>query len=505
MTDQFERRGDRAPRQPHFVGGQQTTGSRPQVSDVGATTDYTNSAHQGRVTEDFGAGPVGPVVAVPAPPPGTVMGSRYAVCNGQTGQAGGESLVLPGIDRTNNQRVAVKIYQPQCRPKNDLLFKRKSLNHPNIVSLLNFGFWDDCVYEVMEWCDGGSFGDHMPVPEATVISALTGIVDGLDYCHQHGLIHRDIKPNNILFRDPERTQVAIVDFGISSVLDDGDRSYGVRKTDTFRITVDYTAPEVLRENIVSAKSDYYALGITLVHVLAGLSPFHGMFAPQIPIVHAEGKIPLPDTLSADVRTLLRGLLQVEPDNRWGRSQVCQWLTRVPVTDDQGRLWQDDTSSGRKHPYPGYPDALNPRHLARCLDRFDSRKQLFRGDIRRWVFDHFDHRMAEQLYDIEENDTGNPDFGLFKTRFVLDPTLPLLLGAVPVHTPQELAAAIDRRDHAVIQALTAIKAERLIYWLIEVHKVSRSYVDDFVFERERNSNRIYSGIFVDCVPLRRSQT
>jgi serine/threonine protein kinase len=367
---------------------------------------------------------------------GLQIADRYRVEAGPLGGISGEAEIYRCHDEQNGMEVAVKLYRHNTAPRQEVLKNLLGLVHPDIVSIKAYGSWSGRFYEVMEFCQGGSLADAMPFSEAQLRDHIPQIVNGLRYCHQQGIIHRDIKPNNLFFRDRARSESVLGDFGISSLLD-ADNS-GVRVTHTAgNLTLDYAAPELLDGHKISPKTDYYSLGVTLLHLLTGHSPFRGMSNTDMLVAHLRGRIELPATLSPPLRQLLAGLLQVNPENRWGYRQVYAWLNNEPILRDNGTPWREAQAQASSSGYPGFPAARTPQELGRALHQFDATKQLFRGDIRRWIFDHHDPALAERIEQIEENYTQTPQLGLQKLRYLLDPSQPLRVADRDVHTLKEL--------------------------------------------------------------------
>ncbi len=385
--------------------------------------------------------------------PGIQIADRYRVEAGPLGGVSGEAEIYRCVDGRTGNTVVVKLYRHNMAPKEDVLKGLLGLNHPDIVSIKDYGMWTGRFYEAMEYCEGGSMADVMPWSEAQLREHIPQIVNGLRYCHQQGIIHRDIKPNNLLFRDTARRESVLGDFGISSILDVENTDVRITQT-AANLTIDYAAPELLDGHSVGPKTDYYSLGVTLVHLLRGETPFKGLSNTDILVAHLRGRIPYPQQLSAEFRRLLDGLLQVNPDNRWGYRQITAWLKGEPIPNEDGGLWRQQhhkPSIG----YPGFPEAQTPTELGQALRHFDATKQLFRGDIRRWIFDYHDPSLAERIEDIEENYTHNPVLGIQKLRFLLDPTHPLQVGRHEVRSLRDLLTLLSSADASTSKALSQL--------------------------------------------------
>ncbi len=395
----------------------------------------------------------------------TLIADRYRVQDGPLGETSGEADVYECVDEVNKQTVAVKLYYHQAVPKADVLLILQQLDHPNVVSIYRHGEWQARFYEVMEFCAGGVMSEYMPLSETELRQSLSGLIHALDHCHRQGVIHRDIKPNNLFFNNAEQRLPLISDFGISSYLQQNDK---IRRTQSAaNLTLDYAAPELLDGHVVSAKTDYYSLGITLLHLLRGRSPFHGLNQNDILVSHLRGRVSLPSDLSLEFHRLLRGLTLPSQDDRWGYEQVLAWLRGENVPLHLDSLQQADPDKGSK-PYPGYPQARTAASLASSLDRFDALKQLQRGDIRRWVFDNINQNLAEQIETLETTCDARPQMALYKLRCLLDPDTPLPVGEHRVKTLHTLLNLIKQAatDSELAQQLsTALWDEYLESWLI----------------------------------------
>lgn len=361
--------------------------------------------------------------------PGAFVKERYRILS-HLAEHGGESELylcedehLP--DTHPDRQVVLKLYKPSLAPKQEVLNAIRNLAHPDLIRILDKGTWYERFYEVLEYCRGGSMADAMPYRLEALLGGLDQIVAGLDYCHCQGIIHRDVKPNNLLYRDPARTDLVLADFGISSYLrkwQDGgpDRT---RTGSAGRHTLDYTAPELFGQDEVSPKTDYYGLGITLMHLLTGHSPFEGWRDEQVIAAHVSNTIPLPTGIDAKFGHLLRGLTQRKPENRWGIGQFRQWRDGKAVTNDQGRPWQHQAYVER--PYPYYKQATTLTELARSLDQFDAARRLVDGSIRHWVAD-FDDTLADRIAELEKTVEKNPALAVKRLGWLLDPDLPLII-------------------------------------------------------------------------------
>jgi serine/threonine protein kinase len=209
--------------------------------------------------------------------------------------AGGMGAVYLGKDVTLNRVVAVKVLKPELVSDKKFMatFLREaeitaSLNHPNIVSVYAFGQHEGVYYMVVEYISGGSLDDK--IAERGQITELEGIeigiavARGLECALQRGgLIHRDIKPGNILFNANNTPKV--VDFGLSLSFDTTDHFDG-----EIWGTPYYVAPEKLEREAETFQSDLYSLGATLFHALSGRPPYEGDDPNSVAMMHLSGSV-----------------------------------------------------------------------------------------------------------------------------------------------------------------------------------------------------------------------
>ncbi|GKT09135.1 serine/threonine-protein kinase [Desulforhabdus sp. TSK] len=398
---------------------------------------------------------------------GDLVADRYQVVRGPIGGYTGEADVFAGRDSSSDTDIVIKYYRPNLSPKVEVLQQLRDLAHPDIVRLLDYGDWGGRFYEVLEYCVGGSAIDFAPYTEEELKKFLLEIVNGLASCHTLGIVHRDIKPSNLFFRHPGKKDLVIGDFGVSSAFDFLGE---VRTTKTHRFrTLHYAAPELLNRRQIGPKTDFYALGITLVHLLTGKSPFHDFRDDEAVIsAHCRSEVPLPDSMSDDFRQLLSGLLRYSYERRWGFNQVMAWLKGEPILADDGRPDYDDPHVGKAMPYSRVPEATTPLELARYLHAFNATEDLFRGKISQWV-NLFNARLSDRIDEIADNYTSEKELGVFKLRYVLDPTAPLEAAGRKIHTIEQLTDLLRSSEEEVLSAIEKLLwGKQLECWIEVVH-------------------------------------
>ena len=243
---------------------------------------------------------------------------------------GGMGIVYQARDRRLKRLVAVKLLPPELafRPEIRSRFLREAetaagLSHPNIVPIYSVDERDGLVYFVMAYIEGETLGERMkargPLPADEVRRILCDVSDALAYAHTRGVVHRDIKPDNILL-DRESGRPMVTDFGIARAVSDSADS---RLTATGMAigTPAYMSPEQSAgERDVDGRSDLYSLGVVGYQMLAGVPPFTAGSTPALLVKHlSERPIPVserrPDT-PPDLAEAVMRLLEKDPGDRY---------------------------------------------------------------------------------------------------------------------------------------------------------------------------------------------
>jgi serine/threonine-protein kinase len=240
---------------------------------------------------------------------------------------GGMAVVYRATDTRLRRPVAIKVLPPELAFREDVRrrFLREAqtaaqLNHPNIVPIYSVDERDGLVYFVMGLVDGESLASRLargplPVPEARRI--LCDVADALAYAHMHGVIHRDVKPDNILL-DRESGRPMVTDFGIARAAEADSR---LTITGVTVGTPAYMSPEqALGEREVDGRSDIYSLGVVAYQILSGELPFRATNTPAMMMKHiSETPRPL-RALRPDVPPTLEGAISralvKRPEDRW---------------------------------------------------------------------------------------------------------------------------------------------------------------------------------------------
>jgi len=249
---------------------------------------------------------------------------------------GGMGRVYRAVDAAGAE-AAVKIVKAELA--RDDIFRRRfdreakvaqRVDHPHVVPVIETGEQDGIPYLVQVFIGGGSLEDRIKaqgtMPLAETVRICTAVASGLDALHTEGLIHRDVKPANILLDDQGTPYIA--DFGLAK---DRDASI-LTKAGQALGSMDYMAPEQIRGEEVSAQSDVYALGCVMYECLAGKPPFADRQGMRILWAHLQEEPPDPladrDDVPADVGWALRQALEKEPEERPPTATAYASMVRI---------------------------------------------------------------------------------------------------------------------------------------------------------------------------------
>jgi serine/threonine-protein kinase len=252
-----------------------------------------------------------------------VLGGRYRLIAEIA--RGGMAVVYRAQDTLLERLVAVKLLHPQFVGDPEFLerFRREAraaarLSHPNIVSIYDVGDDQGTPYIVMELIDGGNLKDRIrqaaPLPDAEIRSIGAALASTLDYAHRKGIVHRDVKPQNVLLGEDGRPR--LTDFGIAQAM----ASSGLTRTGAVMGSVHYIAPEMVRGRTALPQSDVYSLGVVLYEMATGRVPFQGETDLSVAVAHVEELPAAPRALNArlapDLEAAILRALAKAPDLRF---------------------------------------------------------------------------------------------------------------------------------------------------------------------------------------------
>ena len=254
---------------------------------------------------------------------GQVLGGRYRLI--ELLGSGGMATIYRATDTGLGRDVALKILRPEYLrdPDFSARFRQEaqsaaSLSHPNVVTVYDYGEDPSGPYIVMELIDGEDLATILrrsgTLPPRQVARIGSGVARALAAAHARGLVHRDIKPGNVLIG--KDGQVKVVDFGIARAISEAQ----VTLPGTTLGSVHYFSPEQARGEPATAASDIYSLGIVLYEMLVGSRPWEGDSAASVALARLSGPIPDPmvvrPSVPPDLASIVRRALALDPKDRW---------------------------------------------------------------------------------------------------------------------------------------------------------------------------------------------
>ncbi|MGB6181416.1 MAG: Stk1 family PASTA domain-containing Ser/Thr kinase [Rhodococcus sp. (in: high G+C Gram-positive bacteria)] len=254
---------------------------------------------------------------------GVLLDRRYRVDSAIA--RGGMSTVYRGLDLRLDRPVAIKIMDPQFAADQEFVrrFELEAravarLNHPGLVAVYDHGRDGDHAFLVMELVEGGTLRELLrergPMPPHAAVAVLQPVLDALAVAHRAGLVHRDVKPENVLISDSG--EVKIADFGLV-------RAVAAATTTSNSVilgTAAYLSPEQVTVGSADAQSDVYSAGVMLYEVLTGRTPFMADTSLSIAYQRIENDVPAPSTAIAGIPphldSLVRDATRRRPEERF---------------------------------------------------------------------------------------------------------------------------------------------------------------------------------------------
>ena len=273
---------------------------------------------------------------------------------------GGMAVVYSGIDTVLRRRVAIKVLRAELAADADFVARfyteaqhAAKLSHPNIVNIYDVGREGESYFIVMELVEGPTLAEMVEndkrLPEAVAIDFAAQICNGLAYAHRQGLLHRDVKPANVLVTKDD--VVKISDFGIARAVTT--QTMSMTQPGMVMGSVFYISPEQAQGHELHETSDLYSLGIVLYQMLTGKLPYTGESPITVALKHVSNPVPLVDaddpSISPALAAIVRKLMQKDRNRgprrfrietaaspspatamrrkRIGRDSVCAWASR----------------------------------------------------------------------------------------------------------------------------------------------------------------------------------
>lgn len=356
---------------------------------------------------------------------GTILGGKYQIVEPLSVATGEADLY---VCKYQDKEYVAKVYRRQRAIKPEVISVLKAINSPYVASLFDTGEHNGLPYEVLPYYKNGSLQGKMFSMDELRHTIIPCINEALRVLHENDIIHKDLKPSNIMLLD-DKKHVAIIDFGISSVVEQGSTVL-VTKTG---MTPEYSAPETFR-NLFLEESDYYSFGITLYELYCGYTPYKNMNAEEIAQFTAVQRIPFPQDMPKELQDLISAVTYFDitnrhkkgnPNRRWTYTEVQNWcMGKKQAIPGEGVGMASDkaipTYTFLGHGYKEIPALVT----ALATNWNDGKKQLYRGLLSAF-FKTFNPEIAGYCMDAEEEATrtaGKDDIIFWKLLYKIYPEL-----------------------------------------------------------------------------------
>lgn len=351
---------------------------------------------------------------------GTLLCGKYRVVEKMSVTTGEADLY---VCYNNGKKYVAKVYRRTASIKTEVTEQLKHLKSPYVATVYEIGEHRDATVEILPFYSKGSLSGKTFTYEQLRNSIIPCLNEGLKALHDAKIIHKDLKPSNIMVTDDQQS-VAIIDFGISSVTEAGNT---VIVTQT-GMTPEYSAPETFK-GLYSTNSDYYALGITLYELFCGKTPYGNMPADDIEKYIAIQRIPFPKTMPHELQELIGALTYYDisnrrdknnPNRRWGYDEVKKWLAGIKQTIPGEGV---DRRSARPYFFAGKNYTTRTELVRALVENWDEgKKELFRGKLSDYykIYDSEAHQICQDAERAATRASGKDDFIFWKTMYALQP-------------------------------------------------------------------------------------
>lgn len=387
----------------------------------------------------------------------------------------------------------------------DLAKSLLSLNHKNVMKILDVGVVKNHSYEIDEYYEGGDLTDSLPLnSEEESYKIIAQINEGLNEIHKKGIIHKDIKAENIYFKDSSKNEIAIGDFGISVAYDQKD-DVNEHLTNIDNGTDGYKAPEAFN-GVISPAVDYYSFGITVWNILTGKNPFvaedgNPLDSAQIHYETYEDKIKdrlisSTSNLSDKSKKLISGLLVYRHDQRWGYEQVKDFLEGKDVEVYEEHY---DLSSF----FFNDKEFFNLKELANeIISNQTEGLELIKGtELTRFLDENNLGELTQKITDVQtkyleckdkeeiskeilggfESDKDIENYALIKIVYILNKTTSFRLSKYELKTTSEFFELLSNHP-MVIRSYLLNESKGLYLWL-----------DNFTYKKDGKSESLSEGV------------
>ncbi len=356
---------------------------------------------------------------------GTIVNDKYEIIESLNICTGEADLY---ICKCCGEKYVIKIYRRHCAIKPEVINILRAIDSPYIAKLIDVGLYNDLPFEVLPYYENGNLQNKKFSLEELKKYIIPCINEALNILHKNKIIHKDLKPSNIMLLDDNKG-VAIIDFGISSVVSD-ENTVLVTKTG---MTPEYSAPETFK-NLFLEESDYYSFGITIYELFCGYTPYQNMNPEEIARFTTVQKIPFPESMPRELRNLISGVTYFDitnrdeknnPNRRWTYKEVLNWCAgKEQVVPGEGMgVFSKNNIPLYKFLGNDYND-ISSLVDALAINWNDGKKQLYRGLLSSY-FKSFNSEIASICTNGEEEASkysGRDDIIFWNVLYKICPNL-----------------------------------------------------------------------------------
>lgn len=358
-------------------------------------------------------------------PVGTIICDTYRVISQLEVSSGEADLFLCSDE---SRQCVAKIYKRKFAIKQEVIDALLKIDSPYVAGLYQTGTYNGYPVEILPYYENGSLQGKTFTEDELVRKIIPNINEALHAIHEAGIIHKDLKPSNIMLNSDGET-VSIIDFGISSAVSDGNTVL-VTKTG---MTPEYSAPETFK-NIFLRESDYYSFGITLFELFCGYTPYANMQPEEIEQYVSVQRIPYPEEMSAFLQDFISALTYYDisnrsnknnPNRRWTYEEVKKWLD-----GEQLVIPGEGIGNAGKGAMPVFKfldeDFTDPTLLVTALAKNweEGKKQVFRGTLTAH-FRLWNQELSRKCQAAEEEagrENGKDDIIYWRLLYQINPKL-----------------------------------------------------------------------------------
>jgi serine/threonine protein kinase/ankyrin repeat protein len=394
------------------------------------------------------------------------LGGNNYIIDSVISMSSGEAVIYQ-ISRQDKPYV-LKFYKPGFSMPSNVLTVIRDNPRENIIKLYEFGTYVGQNYEIMELAQGGTLSDYIKkdgaIKDINLLKNIIGqISEGLHQLHKDlRIIYQDLKPENIYFKDKDRKNIVIADFGISSVMRSGEDLAEVNAN----ATMEYAAPDLARilnqkEVIVGPPVDYFALGVTMMQLWQGTAkPFQGMTDAERSHKINNKSVEFPSDMDENYKILIQGLIDPAAKTRWGYDHIKKWIAGENLKIDYAMSIAYIKKAFNESEYYS-----SPAELADLMEKYKDRgvQYLYNGIVSKWLDDSKDEYTKILIDEVIKtySDEKQKSMGLTAAIYTLNPSKPFTTnGGKVCANDAELADALLEESAFYMEDLK--KADSSLY-------------------------------------------